>query len=531
MTKNNRVILIAFEEFDNLGVRYPAAVLEQAGFKTSIIDLKKSNEEILTIIKKFDPVLTGFSVVYQYNIERFIKLVHFLRKREIKCHFTAGGHYSSLKVEELFALIPGIDSVVRFEGEYTLLELVKSLCDNTGWINTTGIAYNSDGRIIYNKLRPFEKDLDKFPFPKRSESREYAFEKRFATLIAGRGCVNDCAFCNSKEFYTQSSGPRKRLRKPEMVADEMEFLHSKNKCSVFLFQDDDFPVRSPDSVNWISRFCSTIKNRGLDSEIMWKINCRPDEIEKETFSEMKNAGLFLVFLGIDDGTDEGLKWINKHMTAGSSLKGINTLKELSIGFDYGFMLFQPRTTFKTLVPNLDFLEKICGDGYTPLTFLKMMPYYETAIERYLKAEQRLIGKPGFRDYNFLEESMNRYFKFITSSFNNWLNHPEGLVNMIKWTRNYFLVFQKHYPSRNESIELFEQLTEIISESNLYFLKILKSLAMLFESEPAKLTGRKELLKYRKDIDSNQMEYKKAIRNIMYRLFRLAYRYNSFYLPK
>ena len=71
------------------------------------------------------------------------------------------------------------------------------------------------------------------------------------------------------------------------------------------------------------------------------------------------------------------------MTVAKSLAGINTLKKLEIGFDFGFMLFQPDTTFRSLNDNLEFLREICGDGYSAMPFLKLMPYYETDVEREL----------------------------------------------------------------------------------------------------------------------------------------------------
>ncbi len=89
---------------------------------------------------------------------------------------------------------------------------------------------------------------------------------------------------------------------------------------------------------------------------------------------MKEHGLYQVFLGIDDGTDSGLIRLNKHMTVAESLRGINILKKLAIGFDYGFMLFQPASTFKSVNQNLDFLRQLCSDGSTPVTFLKLMPF-------------------------------------------------------------------------------------------------------------------------------------------------------------
>ncbi|MDZ7634714.1 MAG: hypothetical protein U5L72_09970 [Bacteroidales bacterium] len=50
----------------------------------------------------------------------------------------------------------------------------------------------------------------------------------------------------------------------------------------------------------------TLKKEYSREKILWKINCRPDEIDAESFAMMKQHGLFLAFIGLEDGTDDGL---------------------------------------------------------------------------------------------------------------------------------------------------------------------------------------------------------------------------------
>jgi anaerobic magnesium-protoporphyrin IX monomethyl ester cyclase len=508
------VVFIAIKEYDNLGVCYLASALDEAGYVTKVIDFRNKKENIIKTIKRLNPAIVGFSVVYQYNIDRFTELIGFLREGGINCHFTAGGHYASLKYEELFKLIPWLDSIVRFEGEYTIIELAKCIYSGTDWRGIDSIAYKQKGKIIANPLRPLEKDLDNFPFPIRSPLADYAFDKKFATIIAGRGCVHDCSFCNLKEFYRPSNGPFKRIRKPGMVVAEMEYLFYRKNCSVFLFQDDDFPVKTDRGAEWIVDFCNELKQKQLIDKIIWKINCRPDEVEEESFAMMKSNGLFLVFLGIEDGTDDGLKRLNKHMNVSKSLKGINILKKLNIGFDYGFMLFQPQTTFKSLYENLDFLRVMCGDGFTPVTFLKLMPFYNTRVEKELISEGRIKGKPGYRDYDFLEESLNHYFDFITDCFMEWIRYPDGLVNMAKWARNSFLVYQRFFDSSQKAKELYKNFRKIISNSNLLFLDTMMELAVIFETKKYEKDKQRVLKTYREIISSKHKDYiKKIIENI------------------
>jgi radical SAM superfamily enzyme YgiQ (UPF0313 family) len=508
--KKYPIAFVAAQEYSNLGIGYIAALLSKIGFETTVIDIRNKKEDILKILKRMDPVLIGFSVIYQYHINWFIDMINYLRDNGIQNHLTAGGHFASLRYEELFKLIPSLDSIVRFEGEYTLPELAKCISSGADWRKIKSIAYKKGSKIIVNPLRPLERDLDKFPYPFRAPLPDYAFKKKYASIIAGRGCVHSCSFCNQKEFARQSMTPAKRIRKPELVVKEMEYLFHEKECSVFLIEDDDFPVKADQGSEWITRFCNELRNKNLSNKIMWKINCRPDEVDERIFKMMKKNGLFLVYLGIEDGTDTGLKRLNKRMTVSECLEGINTLKKLEIGFDYGFLLFQPQTTFRSLNRNLIFLRQICDDGYTSATFLKLMPYYETPVEQKLLKEGRIKGKPGFFDYDFLEEPMNRYYEFIIYCFNEWLRAHDGLVNISRWARSYFEVFSHYFDPAPEVEKLSGKIRNIFSESNLFLLDTMTDLTSLFKFRKLNSDQKVILESYRNKILAKHEDYCKQI---------------------
>ncbi len=491
-----------------------SAILSAGGYKTNVVDFKENKNEILRVLKYHDPLIVGFSVIFQYHIEYFIELIEFLRSEGINSHFTAGGHYASLKHEELFDFVPWLDSIIRFEGEYSLRELANCIYAGLEWRKIKGLAYKKEGRIISNQLRPLEKELDKLPFPLRTNLKEYAIGKKCTTIIAGRGCVHNCSFCNEREFYRQSGGLIKRIRKPEMVAGEMEFLYRKKHCSVFLFVDDDFPVNSVKEPQWVAKFCQNLKERKLNDKIIWHICCRPDEVDEEQFILMKNNGLFSVFLGLEDGTDTGLKRLRKGMTIEKSLEGINILKKHRLNINFGFLLFQPSSTFGSIADNLGFLRQICSDGYTPVTFLKLMPYYETQVEKELQKEGRLKISNGIRDYDFQEEWLNDYYNFTAVSFMKWLRYPEGLECTSHWTRNHFSVYLHFYDFFNNNVlRLFSRFNRIISESNIYLLDTMNELLLFFRSGQYK--GDKAALgKYNRNIDLKHDYFLQRVHGIM-----------------
>ncbi len=479
--KSNLVVFVAFEERENLGIGYMYAILSEAGYDVQIIDFRQDKKDILKRLLDLNPMVVGFSVIFENHIYDFQELIEYLRSNGIQSHFTAGGHFASLRPSDLFELSPSIDSIVRFEGEHTMLDLVNHLHQGEDWKKVVGISYRNNGVLVNNPLRALEPDLDTFPFPLRTEIKDYVLEKKYTTLLAGRGCIYNCTFCDIREFYGQSPGPVKRIRKPGKVVEEMEYLHKEQNCSVFLFQDDDFPVRTKPASEWVREFCKSLRDKNLAGKVLWKINCRPDEIDLDLFDLMKFHGLFKVYLGIEDGTNPGLKKMNKRLKMSDHIKGIKKLKELGIIIDYGFMLFQPSSTFDSLNENITFLEQICQDGYMPVSFLKMMPYLATQVEKELREEDRLKGKPGFLDYDFNEKSIDDFYSFVNDSFNTWFYADKGLRNFSKWGLNYLSVYTFFHGSYPGIEDLYKNLINQVADSNEFIIKTMKELSALFES--------------------------------------------------
>ena len=124
-----------------------------------------------------------------------------LRNDGINCHFTAGGSFASLRPDELFSLIPELDSIVRFEGEDTLPELVNCLITGSDWKSIRSIAFRENGKTMLTPLRPLENDIDRFPFPIGDHWRNSPAARNMLQSSGSRGCLNDCSFCNTREFY------------------------------------------------------------------------------------------------------------------------------------------------------------------------------------------------------------------------------------------------------------------------------------------------------------------------------------------
>jgi radical SAM superfamily enzyme YgiQ (UPF0313 family) len=236
------VMLIGFQHQGNLGLGYLAAVLRQYGYSVQVVDIEQAPEDILRLALEIKPLLIGFSLIFQFFIDRFGALAQAMRAVGIDCHFTMGGHFPSLSYQQTLELVPQLDSVVRFEGETTLVELVDAISTGSDWRGVHGIAYCDDGQVIATPARALVENLDELPFPERNYEPQVMLGRNLMPIIASRGCARTCSFCSIHTFYRAAPGKIVRTRKPSEVVREMRMLYEERGVRIFLFQDDDFPL-------------------------------------------------------------------------------------------------------------------------------------------------------------------------------------------------------------------------------------------------------------------------------------------------
>ncbi|MGA1996193.1 MAG: radical SAM protein [Bryobacteraceae bacterium] len=475
------VILIGFQEQGNLGVGYVAAMLTRRGFAVRILDFRERRESILDTIRSANPVLVGFSLIFQYYVPRFRALAAYLRDNGIACHFCAGGHYPSLRYEHVLRDVPELDSVVRFEGEITSAELMQRLAEGRDWHDVTGIAYRDGDRCIANGPRPLLADLDELPFPARPlESALTVLGRRASPILASRGCCRDCSFCSIRQFYGQVPGKKVRTRNPAKVVQEMKALYEENGVSIFLFQDDDFPVWGPFGRRWIARFIDSLREQGLYGKVIWKISCRSDEVEPELFARLRDAGLYVVYLGIESGNETGLRALNKQLRLDDSLQAVRILKDLDLCFTYGFMLFDPSSTFDSVRENTAYLRQITADGGVPAVFCRMLPYAATPIEHQLAMEGRLRGSVHNPDYNFLDPRLNSYFETLNNLVAHWMNGSDALSSQLNFAWHEYWVLRRLYSPMAGLREYEHSLRSITQRCNDYLLNLVGEVSQAFE---------------------------------------------------
>lgn len=428
---SQRVLLVGYEDQDNLGLRYLSARLRQAGHQTRFLALAEDTSELVRSAREFAPVVIGFSLIFQFLVPRFAALLAELRRAGVMAHFTMGGHYASFEAERLLDAIPELDSVVRFEGEETLLELVRTVAEEQSLELVDGITFRAGGAVRATRARIGRSDLDELPWPDRDD---IPYERRslpLASILGGRGCPFRCSFCSIVTFYEANGTRGRRRRAPERIVDEMEYLARERGVRILLWQDDDFLAGGAAAVDWAHRIARESIRRGLQRKLRWKISCRSDEVKPGTLAPPVEAGLSHVYLGVEAGDPDNLVDLNKRLSAEAHFAARQTLEQLELSFDFGFMLLEPWSTLDTVQNNLDFLRRFAGDGAASVSFCRTLPYAGTPIERRLREEARLDKQDWRANYRFLDVRLDLFYDWGLASFAHRNHASDGTANLLR----------------------------------------------------------------------------------------------------
>jgi radical SAM superfamily enzyme YgiQ (UPF0313 family) len=425
------VVLVGFQDQDNLGLRYLMSSLRQAGLGARIVTYQANPAPLVEQVLAERPDVVGLSLIFQYMAPDFGRVIQALRDAGVTAHLTMGGHYPSFDYAEVLKRMPGLDSIVRFEGEPTLVELVGKLARGEEWRDVQGLAFRRDGEVAATPLRPSVADLDTLPWPDRDDIDYLAHDLPTASVLGSRGCPWDCTFCSIRPFYEAQEGPLRRLRRPDAVVEEMYALYHEREVPVFLFQDDDFLAGGARARKWACDIADGLVKAGLAGKVAFKMSCRSDEIHADCIERLMAGGLTHVYMGVENGDPQGLLNMSKRITPEQHLRAGRILRDLGLSFDFGFMLLDPYSTLGMVRNNIDFLADFVGDGWAVASFCRMLPYAGAPVKTKLESEGRLLGTPFEPDYRFLDPKLDLFYDWMLETFHTRNFTSRGLCHILK----------------------------------------------------------------------------------------------------
>ncbi len=349
--------------FPPLGVAYVAASLQKAGHAVQVLDC--------TFLRRDDALRQALAaqaeVVGIYCMATMTQdcLWFALHLRDHCGLLVAGGPLPTCDPE---AFLTHFDVVVRGEGEQTMREVIAAHESGGDVSSVAGVVCRPRAAAesaASPSPRPFATDLDQIPFPAREflpneqyiRYGKHKYGYSITTVMSTRGCPFRCEFCSNVVF-----GDSYRERSPRNVVDEIEAALALGYQRIS-FADDVFTLNH----RRVLEICREIRRRDL--RFSWECLGRVDAFDDPTAQEMKEAGCFRIFFGIESGNDQILKLMNKQITTAQARDAVETAHRAGLEVGAFFILCYPGETDDTVLDTLRFAGSLSLD-YVGLT----MPY-------------------------------------------------------------------------------------------------------------------------------------------------------------
>ena len=468
------VLLVGAEELENLATRYLAAVLRQHGYTVELAPFSRADEmdAVVQRARAIQPRLIGLSIVFQYRAPEFLALAEQLKQFLPKTHITVGGHFPTFTASELLRDYPALDSIVRGEGEATLLELVQRLDAPETWDTILGLAFRRDQRVIENPPRPLIADLDTLPLPSRDTYPQQHLGIGVSPIIGSRGCYRDCSFCSIRAFYGDSHGKLQRFRSVPNLVDEMEMLYHKFGVRFFIFNDDEwFP---PGNLRWqrLDDLESELRRRNLD--VIMSIKCRADDVEAAMFRRLVDLGVVRAYIGIESGSEHSLRTLNKKTTVAQNRRALEVLNQVGMLADFGMIFFDPESTAQDIRANLDFFRLMAGEGKSPLSYGRLEVYAGTPIQERLLREGRLTGNYLAWNYTMPDPRVELLFRMMYAVMRqrHYDNTGAGKQCLLAY---YELMMYRYIQRERADALLAHRLQEIVARVNNHSLDVMEAM--------------------------------------------------------
>lgn len=448
-----------------LGLLYIAAILEKNGFAVEVYDASvniaiptyctkegqiyvgDSWERVEEEIRQKKPDIVGISNMFTVQADSAMRVAEIVKMIDKNILVVVGGSHPSARAHDFFSRTNAVDIVCIGEGEYTMLEIVRSNKDRGVWARIAGTAVRGDGGVKINETRPHIFDLDALPFPayhlvdlenyfllntKGLTDRpvwSYPGAERALSMITSRGCPFNCVFCS---IHLHMGRPW-RFNSVPYVIKHLVFLAGKYKVRHIHFEDDNLTLDQQRFRDLLGEFLKS----GL--LLTWDTpnGVRIDTLTRDILLDCRRSGCTYLIFGIESGNKRVLNdIIGKRLDLDMVLKIASQCKDIGLDTMAFFVIGFPGESSEEMMDTVRFAIHLHRKfDVTPSLFIAT-PLPGTRLE------QVLLGK------GVLHESLPPDVLAKMTSGGEILDMEVGQKDGIKWAMKVFYRGLKHNMVRN-----------------------------------------------------------------------------------
>lgn len=395
---------------------YAAACFEEGGAQCRLIDYPAVGGDWADLRQAVDEYQPHFLVleITTPTLERDLRAAEVAKQVDPEVVTLAKGAHFNIFDREPLENFPALDLVLRGEYEWACRDLAAGKAP----VDIPGVTWRNDnGDIVRNPPRPFEENLDAFPFPARHllDNDRYIrpdTNEPQTTIVTNRGCPHSCCFC----LANQVAGKKNRYRSVENVMAEIHECVAAFGIRSFLFRSDLFTQRR----EWVIELCQAIVDSRLN--INWAANSRVDIVDEELLGWMKRAGCWIVAFGVESGVDEHLRLMRKNANTDQARAAIGMTRNVGLLSSVYMLMGLPWETEDSIKRNIRFFKELNAD-FTEIFYIYPFPgtpLYNYAVSKgLLKAGEiprNAYSAPAMATETLSREELARWRKYALRRF-------------------------------------------------------------------------------------------------------------------
>jgi anaerobic magnesium-protoporphyrin IX monomethyl ester cyclase len=342
-------------------ISYLGTYLQRRGFTFDFINaFQEQKDELAEKLKTGNILAVVIPTTLYVSAFPIIEIIDFIKTCNTGARIIVGGPFISTQIRSqdpaalkyLFNSTLEADFYVNSsQGEAALVNILYALKQGGPFHHINNIFYR-EGRNDEYVSTPVSKEIN----PLAENMVDWRLFARgvgkYANVRTSISCPFSCSFCG----FPQRAG-KYQTADVEAIEKELQELDKLKTVTCVHFIDDTFNVP-------LQRFkkilCMMIKNK---FKFKWHSYFRCQFADLETVQLMKESGCEGVFLGLESGSDQILKNMNKNTDTSAYLKGIQLLKTAGIVVFGNFIMGFPGETHETVKDTINFIEKSQLDFY------------------------------------------------------------------------------------------------------------------------------------------------------------------------
>jgi len=294
---------------------------------TELLDGNRVEKDFKDNVKEYNPDVIMASVMES--------AVHFTRDLlkytdDLNVKQIMGGVFPTF-APEVAINFDEIDAICVGEGENVIVPLVKKIKQGESIAKMPNMWVKENGEIIKGELLP-PTDINKnppFDVVPYDDSRFYRPMSgkiyRMFPVETHRGCIYDCAFCNSPLQKKKFGIAYFRHKTIENVMIDIKYF-VKCKAEYLFFWDDNFFLYSMED---FEKFCSYYEK----IRIPFYVQSHPKNLDEEKIKMLKEVGMHRVGIGIEHGNEDfRRRIIRRYYTNEEAIKGCELLRKYEVSF-------------------------------------------------------------------------------------------------------------------------------------------------------------------------------------------------------